>query len=162
MPSSTDVGCSVRQKRMSCCNRQKGMIQSFARRLTQLEMLQDLDYGIVATVFVSQFFINKEFNTFTISEGEQLDFIDFALMAEMGFFTLTGDRYQMTVPEDLNLARVKAAHLTLAATDDDEWIHPERIVISMPYAQATEYQRLLSEITQDQRLADRRAILFLD
>ena len=86
----------------------------------------------------------------------------FVLMAEMGFFVQTGKRYQMTVPEKLNTEIVKQAHLKLAGSEDDEWIHPERFAVDLPYPQAKMYQRLLREMSEKQRLADRRALLFLD
>ena len=83
-------------------------------------------------------------------------------MAEMGFFTLTGDRYQMTLPTNLDLDTVKQACLKLAETKDEDWIHPQRLVVAMPRSQAEKYQRLLRNVSQAQRLADRRALLFLD
>ena len=86
----------------------------------------------------------------------------FVLMAEMGFFVQTGKRYQMTVPEKLNTEIVKQAHLKLAGSEDDEGIHPERFAVDLPSPQAKMYQRLLREMSENQRLADRRALLFLD
>jgi hypothetical protein len=132
----------------------------FREAIDTLELLQCLDYGIMATVFLSLF--DKRFHTFVIDIERSTDFSDFALMAEMGFFTLTGERYQMTLPTNLCMDEVKQAHLKLAATDDEEWIHPERMIVSMPWSQAKRYQRLLSKMDQAQRLADRRALLFLD
>ncbi len=40
----------------------------------------------------------------------------FALMADIGFFLQTGDRYQMTVPKSLTREKAKAALLRLVAT----------------------------------------------
>ena len=40
-------------------------------------------------------------------------------MVEMGFFKLTGDRYQMTIPENLDRERVMQAHLRL---QDENWV----------------------------------------
>jgi len=111
-------------------------------------------------VFVSQFVDNK-FQTF-ILDPDSADLVDFVLMVEMGFFTLTGDRYQMTLPTELNMDGVKRAHVKLARKEDEDWIHPERLVVDMPRARAMEFQRLLGDMDQDQRLADRRALLFLD
>ena len=119
-----------------------------------------MDFGIAATVFLSQF-TGKGFYTFKIEAGSE-DLTDFSLMVEMGFFSLTGDRYQMTVPESLDLKRVKQAHLRLAATDDEGWIHPERLVAGVPRLRARRYESLLGSMNQDQRLADRRALLFID
>ena len=82
--------------------------------------------------------------------------------AEMGFFALTGDRYQMTTPLNLDMDKVKQAHLKLARTEDEDWIHPERLVVDMPYARAKKYQCLLSDMNRDQQIADGRSLLFLD
>ena len=50
----------------------------------------------------------------------------FAMLAEMGFFALTGQRYQMVIPYRLSLAKVKRALLRFAQTEDAEFVlHPE-------------------------------------
>src|SRR6266480_4670901 len=92
----------------------------FRRAIDTLEICQCLDFGIMGTVFLSKF-VDKEFETFVIDPYSE-DLTDFVLMAEMGFFVLTGDRYQMTLPPDLKIDMVKQAHLKLAATEDEDWI----------------------------------------
>ena len=52
--------------------------------------------------------------------------------------------------------------LELMATEDHEWVHPERRVMTMPGPRAVKFQRLLRDMNQRQRLADRRALLFMD
>ena len=79
----------------------------------------------MATVFVSQF-VDKEFQTFIIEFASE-DVNDFRLMVQMGFFVLTGNRYQMVLPQNLDVERVKQAHLTLAETEDEDWIHRDRL-----------------------------------
>ena len=69
----------------------------------------------MATVFVSQF-VDKQFYTFVVDTDSE-DLIDFALMAEMGFFALTGNRYQMILPPNLDMDTVKQAHLAETPTD---------------------------------------------
>ena len=132
----------------------------FSQLIDTLEMLQCLDFGIMATVFLSQL-ADTNVQSFVIGLDAE-DLVDFVLMVEMGFFTLTGGRYQMTVPTKLDMELVKQAHLKLAGTEDEEWIHPERFVIDMSRERAIKFQRLLRDMDQDQRLADRRALLFLD
>ena len=132
----------------------------FRNAIDTLEVLHGLHFGIMATVFLS-YFVDKEFQTFVLNSSSE-DLLSFVLMAEMGFFVQTGKRYQMTVPEKLNTEIVKQAHLKLAGSEDDEWIHPERFAVDLPYPQAKMYQRLLREMSEKQRLADRRALLFLD
>jgi|SRR5215471_17830625 len=75
----------------------------FRKSIETLEMLQCLDFGIMATVFLSQFVDNK-------------------------FYTLRRTRRDRKLPR----------------------------------ARAIKFQRLLGDMDQDQRLADRRALLFLD
>jgi hypothetical protein len=130
----------------------------FRARIDTLEIIRLLDFGIMATVFLSQL-VDKD--TFSV-QTDSMNLTEFMLMAEMGFFTLTGDRYQMTLPINLDMIALKKAHLKLAETDDEDWIHPERLVVAMPNSRAQMYQRLLRDMSQPQRLADRRALLFLD
>ena len=132
----------------------------FRNAIDTLEVLHGLHFGIMATVFLS-YFVDKDFQTFVLNSSSE-DLLDFVLMAEMGFFVQTGKRYQMTVPEKLNTEIVKQAHLKLAGSEDDEWIHPERFAVDLLFPQAKMYQRQLREMSEDQRLADRRALLFLD
>jgi hypothetical protein len=60
----------------------------FRHAIDTLELLRLLDYGIMATVLVSQF-VDKEFQTFIIEFASE-DVNDFCLMVQMGFFVLTG------------------------------------------------------------------------
>jgi len=132
----------------------------FCNEIETLELAEDIDYEIAATLFLAKL-ANGTFQTFTVdcSSG---DLNDFVLMVEMGFFTLTGDRYQMILPANLDLHRVKESHLKLAATDDEDWIHLERLVVTLPCSRAKAYQRLLHDMSEDQRIADRQALLFRD
>jgi hypothetical protein len=147
----------------------------FCKAIDTLEGIHLLDINIAATRFMSQF-ADKELYTFVINTtredidaapgehatvehmtdpGEHMDFI---LMAEMGFFALTGDRYQMTLPQNLDMDKGKQAPLKLAATEDKNWIHPERLFVDMPYSEATKYQHLLRAMYQGHRLAERQAL----
>src|SRR6516164_1991318 len=72
----------------------------FCQAIDTLEILRFLDYGIMATVFVSQF-ADKQFQTLTIDFASE-DVNEFCLMVQMGFFILTGDRYQMVLPQNLD------------------------------------------------------------
>ena len=63
------------------------------------------------------------------------------MMAEMGFFLRNGTTYQMTVPADLSLVKLKAAALRYAQTEDDEhYLHPEFVVSAKPLAEALQSQ----------------------
>jgi hypothetical protein len=112
--------------------------QAFREAIDSLEILAPLCFGLMATVFVSQF-ADKKFETFTIEFGSD-DMIEFAIMVEMGFFALCGDHYQMILPPTLDINTVKKAHIKLARTDDHDGIHPEWLVLGMPYAEAARQQ----------------------
>jgi hypothetical protein len=125
-----------------------------------IETIFCLDYGIAATVFLRRL-ADTAYETFILDPTLE-ELIDFVLMAEMGFFSLTGERYQMTSPSNVDVSKVKQAHIKLAETEDEEWIHPERLVVDMPYSRATMFQQRLGKMNQSHRLADRHALLFLD
>jgi hypothetical protein len=124
-----------------------------------IEIAELLDFGIAATHFLC--LLRQKFETFILETG---DLVPFVLMVGMGFFTRTGDRYQMTLPLYLDADGVKKAHLELMRTQNvrEDWIHPERLVVSMPLAKAANYQGLLSAMDQEERIAERRALLSQD
>jgi hypothetical protein len=119
------------------------------------------DFGINALIFLRKLG-DTTFETFII-DPESSDLIAFIFMVEMGFFSLTGERYQMTLPRDLNMDKLRQAILNIANTEEEECvIHPERLVAQMPYSRAKAFQCLLADMNQSQRLADRNRLLFLD
>jgi hypothetical protein len=83
----------------------------------------------------------------------------FTLMAQMGFFALTDQRYQMVVPAQMNMGIVKSAALQFAKTEDEDGLHPECLIVTMPYARAKEWQTRLREMNEEQRCADRAVLL---
>jgi hypothetical protein len=84
----------------------------------------------------------------------------FALMAELGFFRLTGDRYQMTQPEPVSGSKIETALLRLASTEDDRYfIHPEYLVSFMSKLYAEKWKTKLERLPWMQRVADRAILL---
>jgi len=116
----------------------------------------EVDIPDSATTFVSK--LAKELVTFTINENLEVDFI---FMVELGFFVLTGDRYQMTLPRNLDMDRVKQAALKFAGIPRP-WPSDEHFVALVPREYAKEHQRLLGDMNQDQRIASRRVLLGLE
>lgn len=129
----------------------------FAEQIDRLQVVYSFDFGISATYFLGQ--LTKEFFTMAIRvDSEDGEFI--SVMVEMGFFVLTGERYQMVIPPQLDLSRVKKAALKLAQTEDADYvIHPELIVRAMPFREAKAWQRRLGEMDERQRLCDRRLLI---
>jgi hypothetical protein len=80
------------------------------------------------------------------------------MMIEMGFFVLTGQRYQMVIPRRLAIG-VKRA-LKLHQADDKEYIrYLEHHVAIMPYAEANAWVARLLQMDEDKRCADRDLLL---
>ena len=132
---------------------------SFQKQIEVVKVLVIPDFSIAATVLLSKF----EKNLFSTSVGltsEEVDlFNEIVMMVEMGFFVLTGDRYQMMIPTKLKIGKVKRAALMFAQTEDADGLHPERLVATMPYARAEEWQRRLRQLDENQRCADRLLLL---
>jgi hypothetical protein len=64
------------------------------------------------------------------------------------------------IPAKLNMDVVKSAALRCAETEvEDEGLHPECLVTTMPYALAEEWQKRLLDMNEDQRCADRAVLL---
>jgi hypothetical protein len=82
---------------------------------------------------------------------------DFVMMAEMGFFKASGQSYQIAIPLDLSLAKVKAAALIYAKTEDAEYnLHLTLLVSKMPIDEALHCQTrqlAVSDSERDRRLA---------
>src|SRR4029450_4337754 len=77
-------------------------------------------------------------------------------MAETGFFTVAGQRYQMVIPSVVTLRTVKNALLKLAKTEDaDFMLHPEKSVATISSSEAMDWQRRLRAMDECRRVADR-------
>jgi hypothetical protein len=83
----------------------------------------------------------------------------FSIMAQIGFFRRTGDRYQMIVPKRIRGSEIEAALLNLAGTEDEDFLHPERSVTCVSKSDAKKWQLRLERLPWQQRLADRALLL---
>ena len=116
------------------------------------------DFNIGATILLSR--LKKNFVSFVVNLDGEEESEEFAMLVGMGFFVLTGQRYQMVIPKRLTLGTVMKAALALAKTRDKEHIlHPEHIVTTMPYAEAKAWQTRLRKMDEVHRQADRLVLL---
>jgi hypothetical protein len=118
------------------------------------------DFGMCGIQLLSQ--LAKNFVSFIILLHDRKNMYlveSFVMMAEMGFFVLTGQRYQMVIPAQLNIDVIKRAMLKFAQTEDEDFLHPEHLVTTMPYAEAKAWQERLRKIDDDPRCADRAVLL---
>jgi hypothetical protein len=77
------------------------------------------DVSICATILLSQLETDLVCFVIPLVDWEARGF---TVMAEMGFFVLTGQRYQMVIPSRLTVGKVKKAGLKLAQTEDESRI----------------------------------------
>jgi hypothetical protein len=82
-----------------------------------------------------------------------------AMMAHMGFFALTGERYQMVLPSPLNSEVVRASALTILEAYTGYCMPVQKIMRTMPWAIAKDLQQKLEQMDQVQRVADRELLL---
>jgi hypothetical protein len=131
---------------------------SFQEQVDRLMITYIPDFNIGATVLLSR--LEQNLASFVVSLNGEEEPEEFAMMIGMGFFVLTGHRYQMVIPARLTLGSVKKAVLRLAQTEDEEcFLHPEYIVTTMPFAEANAWQRRLRRMDEAHRQADRQVLL---
>jgi hypothetical protein len=70
--------------------------------------------------------------------------LDFVLMAELGLLTLSGNRYQITIPaQEPDIDDVRTAALKLAETgNEDSTAYPEDFITTMTRFEAERWRRL--------------------
>jgi hypothetical protein len=102
--------------------RNAGLKQQIAR----LEIVYLVSFSPAATKFVE--LLMRNLTCFPLALWDEWGEI-FSIMVHLGFFRLTGDRYQMTIPNEISGSKIEAALLRLAATEDEDYfLHPESLV----------------------------------
>jgi hypothetical protein len=130
----------------------------FRRSIRRLELMGNVEFATAAMAFLGMWLKDTQTFMLHLVDSEWGDVI--SIMATIGFFMQTGDRYQMTIPMNLKVEKIKDQLIKLAATEDAEYIiHPEQLVVCMRQAEAIEWKRNLDGINWQQRLADREALL---
>jgi len=95
------------------------------------------DFGIGASVMLME--LQEYWRTFVL-QLDSLEGNEFAMMVQMGFFTPFAEHYRMTIPSELTDAKIKAAVLKFAQTQDEHGLHPECLVNTMLFDEAREWQ----------------------
>lgn len=131
----------------------------FKKQIDRLTVLHHPQFDHIASLFLFQLKENLVSFTFPLYSEDWTAVEQFTLMAEMGFFVLTSQRYQMVIPTKLNTDVVKSAALRLAKTEDEDGAHPEYLVATIPSAQAEEWQTRLRDMDEEQRCANRADLL---
>jgi hypothetical protein len=130
---------------------------SLKQHIAGLEVMYLISFSPAATKFVELFMANL--TCFSLDLREEWGEI-FAIMADLGFFCRTGDRYQMTIPKEISGTRIEAALSKLAATEDEEYfLHPEDLVRCLSKTDVQNWQMRLERLPWLQRVADRAFLL---
>jgi hypothetical protein len=130
----------------------------FKRAVERLEVVYAFVFSPTATKFIE--LLMTDLTAFPLSVlGEPLG-ESFVVMTELGFFTQTGSRFQMTVPKAISSEKIKAALLRLANTEDEDFVlHPEYLVHCMNRSDVLDWQLRLNRLPYRQRVADRAILL---
>jgi len=116
---------------------------SFKLTISRLELVYAFAFSPAATKSIE--LLMKDLTSFSLPVFDEWGEI-FAVMADIGFFSQTGDRYQMTVPE-VRHTKIKTALLRLAATEDDShFLHPEHLVHCLDERDTKEWQLRLKRL----------------
>ena len=126
----------------------------FRKDIFRLEMMYCVEFAPAATAFIRKWL--KDRRSFSLSLRDSMWAEIFTVMVGIGFFTRTGDRYQMTLPDVLNIENIIQSLLQLAQTEDAEYyLHPERHLVAMTAYQAKCLRKRLRCSDEETRLADR-------
>jgi hypothetical protein len=130
----------------------------FRKTISRLELMYCIEFASAATAFIRSWL--KDRRSFSLSLRDSMWAEIFTVMVGMGFFTRTGDHYQMTVPHIVELSSITVSLLQLAETEDAEYyLHPERHLVTMTARQAKGLRKRLRRSDEENRLADREKLL---
>jgi len=137
------------------CNEALGTDLEFRAQTDRFDFIWHVGFNALSLMGC----LAEKVRTMVITTGIELGEV-VAMMAHLGFFVLTGERYQMVLPQQLNSETVRAAALKIVETEDTDFVlHPENLVATMPLETAEVWQRRLQEMDEFQRLADRKLLL---
>jgi len=130
----------------------------FRPTIERIEIAAYISFAISALAFIAMWLEDRSTFKLNLPDTELAEI--FVTMVDVGFFTLTGDRYQMTIPKSLRIRTIKKSLLMLAATEDREcYLHPEWLVTTLTNKAASGWEHRLKTIGSMQRVADRNALL---
>ena len=123
-----------------------------------IEIFNRIEFAPFGMAFVRMWLQQKGIFSIDLFDSEVADI--FPVMTAAGFFTRTGQRYQMTIPQGVNIAAIRDALLQLAETEDGHsFLHPERLLVTMTRMEAETWKGRLGGMNWRQRLADRELLL---
>jgi hypothetical protein len=125
---------------------------SLKQQVGRLEVIYDVSFSPAATKFIE--LLMKNLTCFPLDLWDEWGGI-FIVMAELGFFSPTGNRFQMTIPKEIGGLKIEVALLKLASTEDVEYhLYPEFLVWGhfLPKTEAEACSHRLSRLFTVSRL----------
>ena len=105
--------------------------RSFKRSVSRILLLHGFAFSPTAIDCVELLMNNRASFSLSVFDLSGCG-LGIAVMAKLGFFLLTGERYQMAVPKELTREKIKIALLGLMATlDEDDFLYPDRLLHCM-------------------------------
>ena len=133
-------------------------VPGFHASILRLECPYRIEFAQSALFFIGMWQTGKGCFSLDLLDPEWAEI--FCVMARLGFFKQTGQRYQMVVPETVAIDRIKDELLRLIATQDSGYLlHPEGLLTNMPRQQVMDWKRKLKRMRWEKRIADRDALL---
>jgi hypothetical protein len=130
----------------------------FREKLHRIETVALVKFAPCVMAFVRMWLQQQGVFSIDLFDSEDADL--FSVMAAMGFFSRTGERYQMTIPQTVDISAILHALLRLAGTEDEHsFLHPESLLVTLTAAEAETWKCRLNSIHWRQRLADRELLL---
>jgi hypothetical protein len=130
----------------------------FRASIFRLECPYRIAFAMSAMAFVGMWQAGKGSFSLDLLDPEWAEI--FCVMARLGFFKQTDRQYQMTIPNTVEIDRIKDELLRLIATQDSKYrLHPEELLTTMSQQQAIEWKRKLKRMNWQKRVADRDALL---
>ena len=130
----------------------------FRNEIFRLEIACLIEFGPSAAGFIRKWLKDGQSFHLNLSTTQWAEI--FTVMVGIGFFTRTGNHYQMTEPTTLDLDRITDSLLQLAETEDAQYyLHPERHLVAMRSLQAKSLRESLAAKSDATRVADREKLL---
>jgi hypothetical protein len=132
--------------------------RNFHERIRSFEFDLCFQFPPVALACMREWFRTSGAFTINITNSHWSDMLP--VLADIGFLTPTGNRYQMTLPETIDSESIRSALLHVTSTEDGEGcIHPEILLLTMTEPEAALWEKRLNEMPWLQRVADRKFLL---
>ena len=134
------------------------MILSSGTKIERLEIACLIEFGPSAAGFIRKWLKDRQSFHLNLSTTHWAEI--FTVMDGVGFFTRTGNHYQMTEPTTLDLDRITDSLLQLAETEDAQYyLHPERHLVAMRSFRQKAYGNRWQARSDATRVADREKLL---